>query len=152
MLIYDAQQHAVKSLSGQGGTPLDPQAIAWYMKNGIPNYDMKKWRLCFRWLICVLPCCSAMAPEKFCCDCGADVGNSGQRQRKVASQPSGRVTLRRLVEEELTSGSRQARLQAACDRFYGRHPTRNDIAEELEAFYIEQGGFLRRADLAAHKT
>ena len=29
---------------------------------------------------------------------------------------------------------------------------RNDIAEELEAFYIEQGGFLRREDLAAHQT
>jgi gamma-glutamyltranspeptidase/glutathione hydrolase len=62
-------------------------------------------------------------------------------------------TLRRLVEEEaLTSGSRETRLQAACDRFYGRNAQRNDIAEELEAFYIENGGFLRRTDLAAHKT
>ncbi|MCB0111493.1 MAG: gamma-glutamyltransferase, partial [Caldilineaceae bacterium] len=62
-------------------------------------------------------------------------------------------TLRRMVEEEgITRGSREVRLQAACDRFYGRHPERNDIAEELEAFYIAEGGFLRRADLAAHKT
>ena len=38
-------------------------------------------------------------------------------------------------------------MQAASDRFYGRHPSRNDIAEELEAFYVEQGGFLRREDL-----
>ena len=36
--------------------------------------------------------------------------------------------------------------------FYGRNPERNDIAEDLEAFYIEQGGFLRREDLAAHQT
>ncbi len=62
-------------------------------------------------------------------------------------------TLRRMVEEEqITPGSREEKLQAACDRFYGRNPERSDIAEELEAFYIEKGGFLRRADLAAHIT
>ena len=33
------------------------------------------------------------------------------------------------------------------DRFY-----RGDIADALEAWYIEKGGFLRKADLAAHKT
>src|SRR5690606_30232033 len=70
-----------------------------------------------------------------------------------AWHPNLAVTLRRMVEEEArTVGSREERLQAACDRFYGRHAERNDIAEELEAFYIEQGGFLRREDLAAHKT
>merc|ERR1711964_592555 len=62
-------------------------------------------------------------------------------------------TLRRMVEEEqLTGGRREEKLQAACDRFYGRNKERNDIAEELEAFYIEKGGFLRRQDLAAHRT
>jgi gamma-glutamyltranspeptidase/glutathione hydrolase len=62
-------------------------------------------------------------------------------------------TLRRMAaEEQMTPGNRESKLQAACDRFYGRHPQRNDIAEELEAFYIEKGGFLRRADLAAHVT
>jgi gamma-glutamyltranspeptidase/glutathione hydrolase len=55
-------------------------------------------------------------------------------------------------EEQLTAGTRAEKLQAAGDRFYGRNKHRNDIAEELEAFYIEQGGFLRRADLAAHTT
>src|SRR5690606_35956662 len=29
---------------------------------------------------------------------------------------------------------------------------RGDIADALEAYYIEKGGFLRKADLAAHKT
>jgi gamma-glutamyltranspeptidase/glutathione hydrolase len=62
-------------------------------------------------------------------------------------------TLRRMAEEEqVASGSREEKLQAACDRFYGRNPHRNDIADELEADYIEKGGFLRRADLAAHRT
>ena len=63
------------------------------------------------------------------------------------------ITLRKMVEEErITEGTREEKLQAACDRFYGRHKERNDIAEDLEAFYIENGGFLRRADLAAHYT
>src|SRR6188768_4049434 len=35
VLIYDNQKREVKSLSGQGAAPLSPQAIDWYMKNGI---------------------------------------------------------------------------------------------------------------------
>ena len=67
--------------------------------------------------------------------------------------PNLAVTLRRMVEEEqITSGDRETKLQAATDRFYGRNKHRNDIAEELEAFYIQKGGFLRREDLAAHTT
>jgi gamma-glutamyltranspeptidase/glutathione hydrolase len=58
-----------------------------------------------------------------------------------------------MVEEErITPGSREEKLQAATDRFYGRNRFRNDIAYDLEAFYIEKGGFLREADLAAHVT
>ena len=51
------------------------------------------------------------------------------------------VTLRRMVEEEQkTSGSREQKVQAASDRFYGRNGVQSDIADELEAFYIEKGG------------
>ena len=58
------------------------------------------------------------------------------------------VTFRKLVESEKTAkGTRQQKLQAVSDRFY-----RGDIAAALEAWYIEKGGFLRKADLAAHKT
>lgn len=150
VLIFDAQQQTVKSLSGQGGAPLSPQAIDWYMKNGIPNHDIK------------------MAPVPSVVDlCTTMLQRYGTKSftelvaptlaildnHKEAWHANLAVTLRRMVEEEaLTSGSREVRLQAACDRFYGRNAQRNDIAEELEAFYIEQGGFLRRADLAAHKT
>jgi gamma-glutamyltranspeptidase / glutathione hydrolase len=38
-------------------------------------------------------------------------------------------------------------LIAARDRFY-----RGDIADELEAWYVASGAFLRKRDLAAHKT
>src|SRR5262249_11343537 len=57
-------------------------------------------------------------------------------------------TLRKLVEaEQKTKGTREAKLQAVADRFY-----RGDIADELEAWYRSQGGFLRKRDLAAHRT
>jgi gamma-glutamyltranspeptidase / glutathione hydrolase len=150
VLIYDSHNQEVKSLSGQGGAPLSPQAISWYMQNGIPNHDIKMAPV-----PAVVDLCITMlqrygtkslneivAPTLALLDRG-----------KEAWHPLLAVTLRRMVEEEAhTGGSREARLQAACDRFYGRNAERNDIAEELEAFYVEQGGFLRRADLAAHKT
>ena len=150
VLIYTAQDKQVKSLSGQGGAPLSPQAIDWYMKNGIPNHDMKMAPVPSVVDLCITMLqrygtksfAEIVAPTLAILDWG-----------KEGWHPNLAHTLRRMVEEEaLTSGSREARLQAACDRFYGRNAHRNDIAEELEAFYIENGGFLRRADLAAHKT
>jgi len=150
VLIYKAQDKQVKSLSGQGGAPLSPQAIDWYMKNGIPNHDMKMAPVPSVVDLCITMLqrygtksfAEIVAPTLAILDRG-----------KEGWHPNLAHTLRRMVEEEaLTSGSREARLQAACDRFYGRNAQRNDIAEELEAFYIENGGFLRRADLAAHKT
>lgn len=150
VLIYDAQQREVKSLSGQGGAPLDPKAIDWYMQHGIPNHDMKMAPVPAVVDLCITMLqrygtksfAEIVAPTLAILDSGSETWH-----------PNLAVTLRRMVEEEaLTTGNREARLQAACDRFYGRNLQHNDIAEELEAFYIEQGGFLRRADLAAHKT
>jgi gamma-glutamyltranspeptidase/glutathione hydrolase len=58
------------------------------------------------------------------------------------------VTFRKLVESEKNAkGTREQKLQAVSDRFY-----RGDIADALQAWYIEKGGFLRKSDLAAHKT
>lgn len=150
VLIFDVRQRAVKSLSGQGGAPRSPQAIDWYMQNGIPNHDIKMAPV-----PAVVDLCVTMLQRYGTKSFGEIVApvlallDGG----KEAWHPALAVTLRRMVEEEAsTVGSREARLQAACDRFYGRSATHNDIAEELEAFYIEQGGFLRREDLAAHKT
>jgi gamma-glutamyltranspeptidase / glutathione hydrolase len=150
VLIYDSHTREVKSLSGQGGAPLSSQAIDWYMRNGIPNHDIKMAPvpavvdLCITMLQCygTKSFGEIIAPTLALLDNGKD-----------AWHPLLAFTLRRMVEEEArTTGSREARLQAACDRFYGRNAERNDIAEEIEAFYIEQGGFLRREDLAAHTT
>jgi gamma-glutamyltranspeptidase/glutathione hydrolase len=58
------------------------------------------------------------------------------------------AAFRKLIEaEHKAGGSRNGRLQAVADRFYP-----GDIADALERWYIAQGGFLRKADLAAHKT
>jgi len=154
VLIFDAKQRRVKSLSGMGRAPLSPQAIEWYMKNGIPNHDIKMAPVPSVVDLCItllqtygtMSFAQIIAPTLALLD-----------QGNLAWHPLLAHTLRRMVEEEArTSGSREERLQAACDRFYGRlsgaNAGRNDIAEEMEAFYIEQGGFLRRADLAAHKT
>ena len=151
LLYYDAQKKTVKALSGQGAAPLDPVAIDWYMRNGIPaEGDIKiapvpsVVDLCFTVLINygTKTFAEVAAPS-------IEILDAGQE----SWHPNLAHTLRRMAaEEDLTPGSREAKLQAACNRFYGRHPLRNDIAEELEAFYIEKGGFLRRADLAAHVT
>ncbi len=151
LLIYDAKNEEVKALSGQGRAPLAPEAIEWYMKNGIPGAGDIKIApvpsvvdLCITTLIRygTKTFDEIIAPTLNLLDAGTDDWH-----------PRLAVTLRKMVEEErITQGTREEKLQAACDRFYGRHKERNDIAEDLEAFYIENGGFLRRADLAAHYT
>jgi len=150
VLIYEAATREVKSLSGQGGAPRSPAAIDWYLKNGIPNRDIKMAPVPSVVDLCVTMLqrygtrsfAEVVAPALALLDAGSE-----------AWHPRLAHTLRRMVEEERqTSGSRIEKLQAATDRFYGRHALRNDIADELEAFYIEQGGFLRREDLAAHTT
>jgi len=77
-----------------------------------------------------------------------DTGSEKRIETGVNWQADMAVTFRKLVESEKTAkGTRQQKLQAVSDRFY-----RGDIAQALEAWYIEKGGFLRKADLAAHKT
>ncbi|MDA0708574.1 MAG: gamma-glutamyltransferase [bacterium] len=151
LLIFDAKTRTVKSLSGMGRAPRSQEAMDWYMANGIPgDGDMK------------------MAPVPSVVDlCITTLQKYGTKSFEEIVGPVLRIldagdepwhpnlatTLRKLVDEEqLTVGSRETKLQAACDRFYGRNKHRNDIAEDLEAFYISKGGFLRREDLAAHVT
>jgi gamma-glutamyltranspeptidase/glutathione hydrolase len=77
-----------------------------------------------------------------------DTGSEKRIETGVNWQADLAVTLRKLVESEKEAkGTRQQRLQAVSDRFY-----RGDVADALEAWYIEKGGFLRKPDLAAHKT
>ena len=150
LLIFDVEKQEVKSLSGQGRAPLSQAAIDWYMENGIPNGDIKMAPVPSVVDLCTtilklygtMTFAEIVAPTLALLDAG-----SADWHPKLA------VTLRRMVEEERqTSGSREQKLQAASDRFYGRNGVRSDIADELEAFYIQKGGFLRKNDLAAHVT
>ena len=150
LLIYDASRGQVKALSGMGGAPLSPEAIDWYMANGIPGAGDVKIApvpsvvdLCCTTLKLygTRPFADVVAPTLDLLDAGDEPWH-----------PNLAITLRKMVDEEqATYGSREDRVQAACDRFYARGP-RTDIADDLEAFYIERGGFLRKADLAAHRT
>ena len=150
LLIFDAEKQKVKSLSGQGRAPLSQDAINWYMENGIPNGDIKMAPVPSVVDLCTttlkqygtMTFAEIVAPTLALLDTGEADWHSDLA-----------VTLRRMVEsEQKTSGSREEKIQAASDRFYGRNGADTDIADALEGFYIDKGGFLRKADLAAHVT
>jgi gamma-glutamyltranspeptidase / glutathione hydrolase len=146
LLIYDAKTQKVKVLCGLGRAPLDPKAIDWYYANGIPASGGMN-----------------SAPVPGAVDlCVTLLRKYGTKSFAEAVQPTLElldkgdqdwhprlaVTLRKLAEaEQSTSGSREDRLMSARDRFY-----KGDVADELEAWYIETGSFLRKRDLAAHAT
>jgi gamma-glutamyltranspeptidase / glutathione hydrolase len=151
VMIYDVNKKVVKVLSGQGSAPLSEAAINWYMQNGIPEEGNIKVAP----VPSVVDCCLTLlkmygtksfseiiAPALALLDSGT-----------ADWHPRLAVTLRKMAStEQSTSGSRAEKIQSACDRFYGRGNTPGDIAEALEEFYLERGGFLRKGDLAAHTT
>jgi gamma-glutamyltranspeptidase/glutathione hydrolase len=161
ILVYSADQKNVKLLEGQGEAPRDPKAIAWYMKNGIPDGDVKAAAVpgTIDVVVTLLKLYGTKSfeqvvqPTLAILDAGGptwyiDTGSEERIETGVHWQADLAVTFRKLVQsEKAAKGTRQQKLQAVSDRFY-----RGDIADALEAWYIEKGGFLRKADLAAHKT
>jgi gamma-glutamyltranspeptidase/glutathione hydrolase len=161
ILVYSADEKNVKLLEGQGEAPRDPKAIAWYMEHGIPDGDVKAAAVpgTIDAVVTLLKLYGTktfeevVQPTLAILDAGGpswyvDTGSGTRIETGVNWQADLAVTFRKLVEsEKTTKGTRQQRLQAVSDRFY-----RGDIADALEAWYIEKGGFLRKADLAAHKT
>ena len=161
ILVYSANQKNVKLLEGQGEAPRDPKAIAWYMEHGIPDGDVKSAAVpgTIDAVVTLLKLYGTKSfeevvqPTLAILDDGGpswyiDTGSGKRIETGVNWQADMAVTFRKLVEsEKAAKGTRQQRLQAVSDRFY-----RGDIADALEAWYIEKGGFLRKADLAAHET
>ena len=150
VIVYDADKGEVKTLSGQGRAPLSRKAIDWYMENGIPDKDIKMAPVPSVVDLCITllrrygtrTFAEIVAPTLAILDAAEE-----------SWHPRLAVTLRRLAEaEQAARGSREEKLAAASDRFYGRNGARQDVADELEADYVEKGGFLRKADLAAHRT
>ncbi len=146
MMVYEAGAGRVKVLSGVGGAPRSPEAIEWYYDNGIPGEGGMR--------ASPVP----GAPDL----CLTALRLFGTVSFEEAVSPTLRLlgrgeaswhgslaeTFRRLIEaEHRCSGGRERKLEAARNRFY-----KGDVAEALEDFYVERGGFLRRSDLAAHVT
>jgi gamma-glutamyltranspeptidase/glutathione hydrolase len=161
ILVYSADQGDVKLLEGQGAAPLDPKAIEWYMKNGIPGGDVKSAAVpaTVDAVVTLLKHYGTKSfeevvqPTLSILDAGGptwyiDTGSSDTIETGVNWQADLAVTFRKMIDSEKSAkGTREQKLTAVSDRFY-----RGDIADSLEAWYIEKGGFLRKADLAAHKT
>ena len=161
ILVYSADKKNVKLLEGIGEAPRDPKAIAWYMKHGIPDGDVKAAAVPSTTdaVVTLLKLYGTKSfeevvqPTLAILDAGGptwyiDTGSDQRIETGVHWQADLAVTFRKLVESERAAkGTREQKLQAVSDRFY-----RGDIADALEAWYIEKGGFLRKADLAAHKT
>jgi gamma-glutamyltranspeptidase/glutathione hydrolase len=146
LMIYDAQKQEVKVLCGVGGAPLDQEAIDWFYAHGIPfRGSMKAAPVPGVVDLCVTALRlygtksfeQAVAPTLQLLDAGDRPWH-----------PHLAVTLRKLVEaEERAGGTREEKLIAVTDRFY-----KGDVADELEAWYVATGAFLRKRDLAAHAT
>jgi len=146
LIIYDARKREVKVLCGLGGAPLDPKTIEWFYENGIPSKGSIKaapvpgaLSLC----IAAVKLYGTMSFEQVVAP-SLELLDAGGKDW----YPNLAATFRRLIEtEKRTRGGRRRKLQAARDRFY-----KGDIADELVAYYVKNGGFLRKEDLAAHKT
>lgn len=151
LIIYDSKNRQTKALSGQGAAPLSQDAIDWYMRHGIPRRgDIK-----IAPVPSVVDLCTTTL-QRYGAKTFADVVAPALALLDAGNHswhPTLAVTLRKLVEaERMATGNREEKLQAVSDRFYGRNGAPGDVADALEADYIEKGGFLRRADLAAHTT
>ena len=146
LLIYDAKEEEVKVLCGLGRAPLDQAAIDWYYEHGIPADGSMKSApvpgapdmfVSVLRLYGTISFAEAAAPTLRLLDDGEEDWH-----------PRLAATIRRMIDAEQTAtGSREEKLTAARDRFY-----KGDIADELEAWYLETGSFLRKSDLAAHRT
>jgi gamma-glutamyltranspeptidase/glutathione hydrolase len=161
ILVYSVDEKKVKLLEGQGEAPRDPKAIAWYMEHGIPDGDVKAAAVpsTIDAVVTLLKLYGTKSfeevvqPTLAILDAGGpswyiDTGDGKKIETGVNWQADLAATFRKLVQsEKVAKGTRRQKLQAVSDRFY-----LGDIADALEAWYIEKGGFLRKADLAAHKT
>jgi len=151
VMIYDSKKQEVKVLSGMGSAPLSEAAIDWYMQNGIPEEGDIKVAPVPSVVDCCLTLLKLYGTKSF-----EEIVESALILLDAGTapwHPRLAITLRKMIAaEQGTPGTREEKIQSACDLFYGRGKILGDIADDLEAFYIERGGFLRKADLAAHKT
>jgi gamma-glutamyltranspeptidase/glutathione hydrolase len=144
-MFYNTQTGRVTVFNGMGGAPRDPETIAWYYAHGIPHRGLNAATVpsAISTLLAALELHGTRSLEQVLTPTLAllDSGKEPWHPRLAA-------TLRRMVvTEKETAGSREEKIRAARDLFY-----KGDIAMELDRFYVEKGGLLRKADLEAHTT
>ena len=144
-MFYSSKTREVIVFNGMGGAPGDPEAIKWYYANGIPSKGIKSATVpsAVSTLLTALEQKGTMSFEQIIGPTLNLLDAGGETW-----YPRLATTLRKLVQtEKSTGGTREQKIRAARDRFY-----KGDIADELNAYYISSGGFLRKADLMAHET
>jgi gamma-glutamyltranspeptidase/glutathione hydrolase len=161
LMFYNSANQQVTTLSGQGAAPLNPDATEWFMKNGIPGSNIKAAAVPAAIDLCVqtlrlygtrsfsevaqpiLKILEAGGPSWYIDTSDGDTVDTHKNWYYDLYQ-----TFLKLEQAEITAiGNRLEKLQAVSNRFY-----RGDIADSLNAWYIAQGGFLRKHDLIAHVT
>jgi gamma-glutamyltranspeptidase / glutathione hydrolase len=146
LMIYNAERGEVKTLSGQGEAPHDLNVINWYYENGIPlQVPLKAAAVpaAPSLILTALRLYGTMSLEHVVAPTCKLLDEGYEPWHKNFAK-----MLQRLIDTEReTEGTREQKLQAARDRFY-----QGDIADELNVYYIKNGGLLRKADLAAHIT
>jgi gamma-glutamyltranspeptidase/glutathione hydrolase len=161
VLVYDAARQKVTVLSGQGPAPLDNAAISWYLKNGITGSSIRLaavpavidltvtllqqfGTISFQEAVKpTLALLDAGGPTWYVDTSDGDTIDTGRNWYVELAR-----TLRILcAAEQKAAGNRGDKLQAVTDCFY-----RGEIADQLDKWYREQGGFLRKQDLAAYHT
>lgn len=144
-MYFNAKEGKVSVFNGMGGAPKDQKAIDWYYENGIPSKGIKAATVPSAVSTCLtaLELRGTMSFEQVIAPTLKLLDSGGEEWYKNLA-----VTLRKLVyTEKNTTGTREQKIRAARDRFY-----KGDIADELNNYYVSSGGFLRKADLEAHKT
>ncbi len=161
VIIYDVRKNDVKVFSGQGAAPLDPEAIEWFLANGIPGSSIKAAAVpaVIDLLVTMLQKNGTMSFEEVASPV-VRILDAGGTSWYIDTSDGDTVdtgcnwyadlagTLRKLVDSERTAiGDRAEKLQAVSNRFY-----RGDIADALDVWYQDKGGFLRKKDLISHVT
>ncbi len=146
IMVYDAKSKSVQTISGIGGAPLNPDAMKWFYENGIPHKGSMKAApvpAAVDAVVTLLKLYGTVSFERVVTPMLSllDEGKQDWHPRLAK-------TMRKLVEaERTTTGARETKLTAVRDRFY-----KGDVADELDAWYVETGAWLRKADLVAHVT
>jgi gamma-glutamyltranspeptidase / glutathione hydrolase len=145
LLIYDAKQQRIDFVCGQGAAPLLATRELFAAGGGIPATGVRAATV-----PAVLDACTTVLDRygtlSFAAAARPAIGLL-DRHRKVWHSDLAR-SLHRLIEaEQAGDGDRAAGLRRVADYFY-----RGPLAHEIGAWSEANGGLLRAADLAAHKT